>query len=60
MRRIGRRHCLHVLRWGHARLAHLVPGHDPAFATVHERVRAVAHAVTALGAALTKAGTLAA
>ena len=48
---------LHALRRGHARLAHLVPSHDPARATVHERVRTVAHAVTVLGAALTKAVT---
>ncbi len=45
---------LHALRRGHACLVHLVPGYDPARATVHERVRTVAHAVTALGAALTK------
>ncbi len=46
---------LHALRQGHTRLGHLVPGHDPARATVHECVRAVAQAVTALGARLTKA-----
>jgi len=46
---------LHALRRGHTRLVDLVPGHDPARATVHQRVRAVAHAVTALGAALIKA-----
>ena len=46
---------LHALRRGHARFAHLVPGHDGPHATVHERVRAVARAVTALGARLTKA-----
>ena len=46
---------LHALRRGHTRLGHLVPGYDPARATVHERGRAVAHAVTALGAGLTKA-----
>jgi transposase-like protein len=46
---------LHALRRGHARLAALVPGYDPARATVHERVRAVARAVTSLGARLPKA-----
>ena len=51
---------LHALRRGHARLAALVPGYDPARATAHEGVRAVAHAVTALGARLTKAATPAA
>jgi transposase-like protein len=45
---------LHALRRGHARLADLVPGYDASDATVHERVRAVAHAVTALGTRLTK------
>src|SRR6266545_1816370 len=45
---------LHALRRGHARFADRVPGYDPAHATVHERVRAVAQAVTALGARLTK------
>jgi hypothetical protein len=45
---------LHALRRGHARLADLVPGYDATHATVHERVRAVAHAVSALGARLTK------
>ncbi len=49
-----------TLRWGHTRLADLVPAYDPARATVHERVRAVAHAVTALGVALTKAAAPAA
>ena len=44
---------LHALRRGHVRLAALLPGHAPAPATVHERVRAVAQAVTALGARLT-------
>ena len=46
---------LHALRRGHADRAHLVPGHDALHATVHQRVRAVARAVTALGARLTKA-----
>jgi transposase-like protein len=46
---------LHALRRGHTCLATLVPGYDAAHATVHERVRAVAHTVTALGAHLTKA-----
>ncbi len=46
---------LHALRRGHACLGALVPGHDPAAAGVHERVRAVARAVTALGAWLAKA-----
>jgi transposase, IS6 family len=45
---------LHALRRGHVRLADLVPGYDAAHATVHERVRAVAHAGTVLGARLTK------
>jgi IS6 family transposase len=45
---------LHALRRGHIRLTELVPGFDPAEATAHDRVRAVAHAVTALGACLTK------
>ena len=40
----------HALRRGHARFAGSVPGHDPAYATVHERGRAVTGAVTALGA----------
>src|SRR5215210_5777402 len=44
---------LHALRRGHVRLADLLPGHDPAPATVRQRVRAVAQAVTALGARLT-------
>ena len=51
---------LHALRRGHTRLAHLVPGDHPACPTVHERVRAVARAVTALGARLTRAVTAAA
>ena len=51
---------LHALRRGHTRLTHLVPGYDPTRATVHERVRAVARAITALGARLTKAVTPAA
>jgi transposase-like protein len=41
---------LHARRRGRARLAELVPGYDPAQATGHTRARAVAHAVTALGA----------
>jgi|GEM_PF-219226 len=45
---------LHALRRGHTRLAHLVPGHEPARATVHEHIRAVARAVASLGARLTK------
>jgi transposase-like protein len=45
----------HALRRGHTRLAELVPGYDPAQATVHEHVRAVAHAATVLGACLRKA-----
>lgn len=43
---------LHALRRGHTRFADLVPGDDPTHATAHERIRAVAHAVTALGARL--------
>jgi hypothetical protein len=43
----------HALRRGHTCFAPLVPGHDPAQATVHERVRAVACAVIKLGALLT-------
>ncbi len=46
---------LHALRRGHVCLANLVPGHDPAHTTVHERVRAVAQAVTVLGGRLNKA-----
>ena len=45
---------LHALRRGHIRLTDLVPGFNPAQATAHERVRAVGHAVTALGTRLTK------
>ena len=45
---------LHALRRGHACLAALVPDHDPARASPHQRVRAVARAVTALGACLAK------
>ena len=45
---------LHALRRGHTCLTELVPGFEPARATVHERVRAVAQAVTALGTRLTK------
>ena len=44
----------HALRRGHTRLTELLPGFDPAHATAHERVRAVAHAVTALGTRLTR------
>jgi transposase-like protein len=43
---------LHALRRGHVRLAHLVPGAAQGHATVHQRVRAVAQAVSALGARL--------
>ncbi len=46
---------LHALRRGHACLTDLVPGYDAAHATTHERVRAVADAVSALGARLTRA-----
>jgi putative transposase len=45
---------LHALRRGHACLPELVPGYDPARTNAHDRVRAVADAVTALGARLTK------
>ena len=45
---------LHALRRGHACLGTLVPSHPAAAAGVHERVRAVARAVTALGACLAK------
>jgi transposase-like protein len=48
---------LHAPRRGHVPLANVVPGYDPAHATVHERVRAVARAVTALGARLSKVVT---
>ncbi|CAA9287536.1 MAG: hypothetical protein AVDCRST_MAG77-4419 [uncultured Chloroflexi bacterium] len=48
---------LHALRRGHAHLAMFVPGYDPARATRHEGIRAVARAVTALGAHLIKATT---
>jgi transposase-like protein len=56
----GQRFCegfeaLHALRQGHACLTELVPDHDAVLASAHERVRAVARAVTALGARLTKA-----
>jgi IS6 family transposase len=51
---------LQALRRGHVRLTDLLPGHDPARATAHERVRAVAHAVNALGARLPRTATLAA
>ena len=46
---------LHALRRGHTGLWALVPNYDPAQASAHERVRAVARAVAALGARLTKA-----
>jgi hypothetical protein len=46
---------LHALRRGHTWLAQLVPAYDPSQASRHDRVRAVAQAVTALGARLTKA-----
>jgi len=45
---------LHALRRGHTCLATLVPNYDPTRASAHDHVRAVAHAVTALGARLTK------
>ena len=48
---------LHALRRGHTRLTHptqLLPGYDPALATVQECVRAVARTVASLGACLTK------
>jgi transposase-like protein len=45
---------LHALRHGHTSLVALVAGYDPARTTVHERARAVARAVTALGVRLTK------
>jgi transposase, IS6 family len=51
---------LHALRRGHADLAPLAPDHQPGRATKHERVRAVARAVTALGTRLTKPARLAA
>ncbi len=51
---------LHALRRGHIWLTELVTGFDPTHATAHERVRAVAHAVTALGTRLTKTGHVAA
>jgi hypothetical protein len=43
---------LRALRRGHACLAELVPTYDPARASAHDQVRAVAYAVTALGARL--------
>lgn len=46
---------LHALRRGYVCLDRLMPGGAPGYATVHERARAVAQAVTALGARLTKA-----
>jgi transposase-like protein len=48
---------LHALRRGHTGPAHLVTGYEATRATAHERARAVARAVTALGARLTKAVT---
>jgi hypothetical protein len=51
---------LHALRRGHACLTALGPGYDATHATVHERVQAVARAITALGARLTKPARLAA
>ncbi len=45
---------LHALRRGYTCLAALVPGHDLVAAGAHERARAVARAVTALGACLAK------
>jgi transposase-like protein len=51
---------LHALRRGHACLTALVPGYDATHVTAHERVRAVARAITALGARLTKPACLAA
>ncbi|MGH2354500.1 MAG: IS6 family transposase, partial [Chloroflexota bacterium] len=42
----------HALRRGPGHLTDLVPGYEAAHATVHERVRAVAQAVTALGVRL--------
>jgi IS6 family transposase len=45
---------LHALRRGHVCLAHVLPGYDPALATVHQRVRAVAHAISVLGTCLTR------
>ncbi len=46
---------LHALRREHTDLAQLLPGYDPARATVQDRVRAVAHAITTLDARLTQA-----
>ncbi len=45
---------LHALRRGHSRLTERVLGVDPAQATVHDQVRAVAQAVTVLGTCLRK------
>jgi transposase-like protein len=50
---------LHALRRGHTCLAELVPNYNPAQASAHDQVRAVAQAVTALGARLTKVTALA-
>ena len=50
---------LHALRRGHTCLTALVPGFDPTHATVHDRVRAVARAVSALGSRLTKMAQMA-
>jgi hypothetical protein len=47
-----------ALRRGHVRLTDLLPSHDPARATAHERVRAVAHAFDALGARLPRTAAL--
>ncbi len=51
---------LHALRRGHTHLTELVPGFDPTHATAHDWVRAVAHAVTALGTRLTRTAPVAA
>src|SRR5262249_22037042 len=45
---------LRALRRGHIHPANLVPGHDPAHTTVPQHVRAVAEAMTVLGARLRK------
>jgi hypothetical protein len=46
---------LPTLRRGHTHLADVVPGYEAAHATVHERVRTVAQAVTACGTRLSNA-----
>ncbi len=51
---------LHALRRGHTCLTDLVRGFDPAHATAHDRVRAVAQAVTTLGTRLTNSALVAA